>query len=298
MASTPTPWTKTVYQALTAAGASTVQAIGIMANAINESGFNPEAVGDQGTSFGLVQEHGSQYAGLVTGNRDTDLAAQVRQIALNGGFKAASGATPAEAAGNFAANYERCVGCQPGGAQYNSRVANASVVAGWVSSGKWPQSAGAATASDTGTSAQAGPDCALSLGGQHIGIFFGHGPSLPSACLIRKTEVRAVLGAMILVGGAAVALPGLVIMLVYAARASGATRAMTQAAGAVPGYGRVVRRASGAAAARRIPAAPRAGGVTERQAQTRARRAYASGLFEGRAQAGPSEQNLDELVPA
>src|SRR5262249_418199 len=104
-----------VYNALINAGASTMQAIGIMANVINESSFNPEGVGDSGTSFGIVQQHGMQYRSLVTGNPQKDLQNQVRIIAQQGGFKAASGKTPSEAAGNFAAKYERCVGCQPGG---------------------------------------------------------------------------------------------------------------------------------------------------------------------------------------
>ena len=233
---------KDVYQALIDAGASTIQAIGIMANVVNESGFNPEAVGDQGTSFGIVQEHGSQYAGLVTGRPGNDLNAQVKLLAQQGGFRAASGSTPAEAAGNFAANYEKCVGCQAGGAQYNQRVANAAAVSGWVSSGKWPTSAGSATASATSSSQPAGPDCALSLGGQHIGILFGHGPTLPSACLVRKTEVRAVLGAMILVGGGLIVLPGLVIVLAFGFRASGAARVVTQVASVTPA-GRAARAA-------------------------------------------------------
>jgi hypothetical protein len=130
-----------VYNALLSAGASTIQAIGIMANAINESGFDPEAIGDNGTSFGLVQQHGN-YGYLVTGNDTADLNAQIALLKQNGGFSAASGASAAEAASNFAANYEKCVGCQAGGAQNTSRTNNAATVLGWVNSGKWPQSAG------------------------------------------------------------------------------------------------------------------------------------------------------------
>src|SRR5579862_298926 len=134
---------KQVYQALTAKGASTVQAIGIMANMIAESGIDPESVNKSdpnGGSYGLVQQNGSTYASLVTGNPVNDMNAQIQVIAQNGGFAAASGSTGALAAGNFAANYERCVGCQPGGAQYSARVANASTVEGWVTSGNWPAS--------------------------------------------------------------------------------------------------------------------------------------------------------------
>lgn len=132
---------KSVYDELTAQGASTVQALGIMANMINESGFRTQAIGDQGTSFGLVQQHGP-YGYLVTGNPAADLKRQIQTLKGLGGFRAASGVTPADAAGNFAANYERCVGCQPGGSQWQGRVGNAATVVGWFKSGKWPQSAG------------------------------------------------------------------------------------------------------------------------------------------------------------
>jgi hypothetical protein len=133
-----------IYHELTGAGASTVQALGIMANMINESGFNPEAIGDQGTSFGLVQQHGN-YSYLVTGNPQADMKRQITALKQLGGFHAASGNTPAEAAGNFAANYERCVGCQPGGAQYNGRVANAATVVQYFKTGKWPNVGGGDT---------------------------------------------------------------------------------------------------------------------------------------------------------
>lgn len=110
------------------------------------------------------------------------------------------------------------------------------------------------TAADSTTAAAAGPDCAFSIGGGHIGILFGHGPSVPTTCLIRKTEVRALVGALVLVGGALVALPGLVIVMAYGFRATGAAAATAQAAGAVPGYGRAVK------------AATRAGKATDRAA--------------------------------
>jgi hypothetical protein len=93
----------------------------------------------------------------------------------------------------------------------------------------------------------AGPDCAWSLGGQHIGLLFGHGPSLPSACVIRKTEVRALIGGLLLVMGGLVVLPGVIIVVAYGLRATGATRGVEQAAGAIPGYGAVVRRVTGGA---------------------------------------------------
>ena len=144
-----------IYKALTAAGASTLQAIGIMANMHFESGYDPEAVGDQGTSFGLVQQHGA-YSYLVTGDPAADMEAQIRELVKLGGLSAASGSTPTQAAGNFAANYERCVGCQPGGGQYESRSAFGATVAAWAASGKWPASAGSPSSTPSGGSSPGG----------------------------------------------------------------------------------------------------------------------------------------------
>lgn len=239
---------KQVYDELTAQGASSVQALGIMANIINESGFNPEAVGDQGTSFGIVQQHGSQYAGLVTGNEAADLKAQVRVIAQNGGFRAASGSTPAEAAGNFAANYERCVGCQPGGAQYNSRVANAATVAGWASSGKWPASAGSATQQAQLTAAQQqsaaqqaqqlGSTCIIGFGGvpgtSWINDIFGSGGNVGQFCLFSKSEARAVVGGLVMVASGSVALIGVLILAAYGLKKTGALEGAAKAASVLP----------------------------------------------------------------
>ncbi len=232
MAAGVTP--KQVYQALTGAGASTIQAIGIMANAINESGLNPEAVGDQGTSFGFVQQHGPQYASLVTGNPQQDLTGQVKTVARNGGFAAAQGGNAGEAAGNFAANYEKCVGCQPGGAQYNQRVANAATVAGWVSSGKWPASAGSpAGAAGTGTPAAGGStasQCLIGFAGASVPLL----GTVGQQCFLSKSEARALIGGALMAGSAFTALVGLLIIAAAGFRDSGAGRA---AGGALEGTG-------------------------------------------------------------
>lgn len=247
-----------IYQALISAGASTVQAIGIMANSINESGLNPESVNRQdpnGGSYGFVQQNGGQYAGLVTGNPAKDLGQQVRVVAQNGGFRAASGSSPAAAAGNFAANYERCVGCQPGGAQYNQRVANAAIVAGWVSSGKWPASAGSATGggagsntSGSGTSTSStSAACAwgFSIGGGGVGPVH-----IPQAdiCFLKKTTIRHIVGGGLLAAGFVIGLPGVVIILAYGFRASGAAATVIRVASVTPGGAGVARGARTAAA--------------------------------------------------
>jgi len=219
-----------IYQALINAGASTTQAIGIMANMIAESGLNPEAVGDQGTSFGLVQQHGGQYSTLVTGNPPADMNAQVKVVARNGGFAAADGANGAQAAGNFSARYERCTTCQPGQSSYNQRVANAAMVAGWVSSGKWPTSVGSATAAAAGggsTSNSSDPTCAWGFSGSLV-------VTSVNICIVKKTTLRHLVGGLVMVAGGSVVLVGAVILAASAFQRSGAQRAVSNAVGLVP----------------------------------------------------------------
>lgn len=90
------------------------------------------------------------------------------------------------------------------------------------------------TGTSTDTSGQGTAECAWSLGGQHIGIIAGHGPTLPSACIISKTQVRAIIGGTLIGVGFLMALPGLVIVAVYGFKASGAARVVTQVVGITP----------------------------------------------------------------
>lgn len=122
-----------VYNALRSVGASPVQAVGLIANALAESGLDPEAVGDGGTSFGLWQFHEPSYPGahgLVTGHPANDLVAQIRFLVSHGGLGAASGSTASQVAGNFASNFERCTTCQPGGSSYQQRISYVAQIEG------------------------------------------------------------------------------------------------------------------------------------------------------------------------
>jgi len=133
-----------VYNALTGAGFTMTEAAGIMGNIQNESGFNPEAVGDGGTSFGLVQWHVPGYPfapSLVTGNPAADLAKQIKYIVQAARGVNMSG-TASAVAGNWASQFERCVGCQPGGAQYIGRQQNADRIYQQAKSGNWPSGPG------------------------------------------------------------------------------------------------------------------------------------------------------------
>lgn len=258
-----------IYNELLRDGASTIQAIGIMANMQNESDFDPEAEGDKDangtpTSFGLVQEHGSQYAGLVTGNPAGDMRAQIRLVAKQGGFRAASGSTPAEAAGNFAANYEKCVGCQPGGDQNSGRQQNAATVAGWVRSGKWPTSAGSSGGGGGGgggqTAAASSNTCLISFPSAHL-VFF----TLGGGCILSKSAARAFIGALLLGVSVPLGLGGVLVVAAGMGLRSGSGQQLLQS---VPGAGPVAR-VAGKSARQRRGRARAAGQADERELEAR-----------------------------
>lgn len=249
-----------VWAALEAAGASAVQAAGIMGNWIAESGLNPEAAAmdtNSHMSYGIAQWNTASYpaaGSLVTGNPAADLAAQVRYFAQTGGINAAKGSTPQQAAASVAAGYERCAGCQAGGAQNARRQANAAMVAGWASSGKWPASAG--SASDTAAltaagQAQASASCAWQLGG---GSLFG-AVSLPSVCLLSKSQARALLGAGIMAGGLVILGAGAGFTLAATAIRSPALGALLAVVPAGKAAGAALKAGSGTAGNRGAPGA-------------------------------------------
>lgn len=125
---------KGLFNALRSAGASQNAAIGMIANAMNESSLNPEARALDTNGYysnGLWQFNEQTYpdsGSLVTGNASKDMIAQITYLFNHGGLRDATGSTPQQAAGNFAAQFEGCQGCQAGGAQYNSRVGNVATV--------------------------------------------------------------------------------------------------------------------------------------------------------------------------
>ena len=198
--SSPATSPRAVWDALRSAGATPVQAAGIMGNWIAESGLNPEAsaVDSNGKrSYGLAQWNAGSYpnaASLVTGRPEADLAAQVTYFAQTGGFRAATGSTPQQVAASVASRYERCATCQSGGAQSKSRQAQAATVAGWASSGNWPASASGATDTaqlSSAAQAQSSATCLWSLGGGTVDLIVYH-QSLPSFCMLSKSQARAI----------------------------------------------------------------------------------------------------------
>lgn len=206
-----------IWRALERAGASSVQAAAIMGNMIHESSLNVESAARDSNgamAYGLVSWNAASYpsaGSLVTGNPQKDLQDQVRFLAQTGGFRAAQGSTVQQAASSFAANYERCQGCQPGGSQNSQRITSAQTVAKWAASGSWPQSAGHASDTATLTSAQDQQQSATCLVG-----FSGSIPVIPflwhqsvSACFLSKSQGRAIAGFFLLAAGSLIVLPGL-----------------------------------------------------------------------------------------
>lgn len=235
---------RAVWDALRSAGATPVQAAGIMANWITESGLNPEAnaVDSNGKrSYGMAGWNAGSYpnaASLVTGQPARDMPAQVAFFAQTGGFKAATGSTPQQVASNVAARYERCATCQPGGASNKDRQAEAATVAGWASSGNWPATAGSATDTaqlSSAAQAQSTATCLWSLGGGGTIDLFIYHQSIPTYCVLSKSQGRAIEAIALMAAGAYVMMFGVTLLFQQTGaykRLEGNARAL---AGAVPG---------------------------------------------------------------
>lgn len=248
---------KAIYEQLLGAGFSTVQAIGLLANAINESRLDPEAIGDGGNSHGLWQFNVTggypDAAKLTTGNPAADITQQIGYLKSHISGSALNGTTGAQVAGNVAANFERCVGCQPGGAQYNSRVANAATVEGWISSGSWPTSStsSAGGASSSGGTLDSGAGTAA--GGVTVAQLLAANPKSSSRCLVGgnafipclldASQARGLIGGLALLGGGIVFGAGLVVLVAFGFQASGAARMAGQVATTLTPVGRVARTA-------------------------------------------------------
>jgi len=241
MATACTP--KGIYTALIAAGFSTMQAIGAMANGIAESELSPEArvIDSNGYySDGIWQFNEKSYpnaASLVTGHCSADIDAQVGLLKASVSGQALAGSTPGQVAGNFAQFFERCQTCGPGGASYSQRVANAGVVAGWVSSGKWPTSASGLSGSGGGGagtggegSAATGNACLIKFPGVSVPVV----GSVGSFCIFSKGEARALIGGMLLFAGGGLFVVGALILAAGAFQRSGAVAAAGRVRRAVP----------------------------------------------------------------
>lgn len=246
----PTPGVPaTIWAQLLAAGASAVQAAAIMGNMMAESGLNPEAAAVDSNgykSYGLIQWNAASYPSapsLVTGNILGDIKAQIVFLAQTGGFKAAAGSTPAEAASNFAHTYERCAACgyQGGSGQLAVRSANATKVATSASSNNWTGITASSSAGiGASTTSSSGPDTVqgchdrgLAMNGGSSSCLFS--PPGTSWCFT-YCEAKGLLGGATIAAGVVLMLVGVIIV----ARGP-IQKAAAGAVGVLPAGGAVVR---------------------------------------------------------
>ena len=235
-----------IYALMTQRGFSTNQAIGVMANMINESGLNPEAQnpGGPAAGVGLVQWETTYYPGaasLVTGNPQQDVRAQITYLAQTASKQSLSGDSATAVAGNFARYFEKCAGCQPGGSQYKSRVANVAQLEAALKSGNWgtvtgSSVGGSGSSSSSSTSAQTST-CLISAPSV---LGFGGG------CLFSKTNARAIIGGLVFGAGGLTAFAGLAILTASAFSHTKAGQAAGKAAGSVLEGAGAVAAAAGA----------------------------------------------------
>lgn len=292
-----------IYALLQRKGLSTAQAVGVMANMFAESRLNPESGGTDSNgkwAGGLIGWNEGSYPNvrgkLVTGNPQRDVRAQVDYLftSTNGVQAGLKGATAADVAGNWAANVERCQGCQPGSTIANGWTARrgyAAMIEKWVSSGNWPKSAGGVIATGGGGGGGGGgtgADCLISL------PRFAH--VIGGECLLTKSKARGLLGGLLIATAVPVGVVGSVILAAFAFRRTGAGPAVAksaEAAGAaiafVPGLepaGALVA-AAGSAEARKSQAAQKErqqkkAETTQRRDQAEARRTEAADRAQGR----------------
>jgi hypothetical protein len=130
-----------VYDGLRDRGYTHEQAVGVMGHWYNESKFNTNITGDNGTSYGIAQWHNERWDGLnnyasQTGRSPSDLNTQLdyfdKEMRSN---ESAAGnllrnSTTVEGASAAMNRYERFAGWNTGGSQVYDRLANANTFNG------------------------------------------------------------------------------------------------------------------------------------------------------------------------
>jgi hypothetical protein len=238
-----------IYALLTQKGLSTIQAIGVMGNMFAESHLDPESGGIDSNGYwagGLISWNTEGYTNakqLVTGNPQQDARAQIDYLftSTSGLSAGLVGTTPQEVAGNFAANVEKCQGCQPGSNYPNGWAARrgfATMISGWQTSGNWPKAAGSAAGAPGaagGGTGGGGSQCLLSV---------------PLAgCILSTSKARALVGGLFVAAGLPVAVVGTVVLAAFAFRGRGIGKAAGSATEAVGGAVALIPGAEGAGAA-------------------------------------------------
>ncbi len=132
---------QTAFEYLTGKGLSPAAAAGIIGNLMVESGLNPLAVGDSGTSFGIAQWHLGRadalrrFGGADWQDLTTQLDFLMHELQTSYGSVLRSlrtAASPSQAAAAFAAGFER-----PASTDYSQRQANAVTILQSSRSNDW-----------------------------------------------------------------------------------------------------------------------------------------------------------------
>jgi len=249
-----------IYQLLLNAGFSSVQAAGIMGNMVHESGLNPESGGiDSNGAWagGLISWNTAGYTNarsLVTGDPPADVRAQIKYLLTStSGLKAGtSGATASQVGANFAQNVEVCSTCGPKNGLptapngTTARAASAAAIYAAAKSGNWGvvsssalpgagstgAGGGAAAPGGTGSNAAGGGTgaCVLSFPSIDLKV-----TSIGGGCIFSKSQARAWIGALMLVGGGLVTFGGVAVLVATAFSSTKAGRAVAGTAGKVAG---------------------------------------------------------------
>ncbi len=219
-----------VYALLIQKGLSTAQAVGVLANMWAESHIDPESDGIDSNGYrsvGLINWNTKGYTNagqLVTGNPQRDVRAQIDYLftSTSGLSAGLQGATAADVAGNFADHVEVCQGCATGDTTtpngWGARRGYASMVQGWVNSGRWPKSSGSAggPAGPGGGPGAKGGACLVRL------------PLV--GCVLSTSSARALIGGGMILAALPVGLVGAVVIVALGFRRSGAGPAIARSA--------------------------------------------------------------------
>jgi Phage tail lysozyme len=220
-----------VYELLIQKGLSTPQAVGVLANMWAESHIDPESDGIDSNGYrsvGLINWNTKGYTNagqLVTGNPQRDVRAQIDYLftSTSGLSAGLQGATATDVAGNFADHVEVCQGCATGDTTtpngWGARRGYASMVQGWVNTGRWPKSSGSAAGGPAGPGG--GP------GGQGGSCLL----SLPLVgCVLSTSSARGLIGGGMVLAAMPVGLIGAVVIVALGFRKSGAGPAIARSA--------------------------------------------------------------------
>jgi hypothetical protein len=223
---------------------------------INAGG--PSAVAPVAAAVAEAESGGCTAALNLTDNNGTQTSVGLWQVSNGTHSYPASWTTAAGNAAEAVAKYKGAGNAFSPWGTYDSGAYKAFLNGSTTADTNVPSGGSASSGSAaTLTSATSDPTCAWSWPSAGIGIpGTGIGTSVGGGCAIHKTAIRHALGGVLMVAGASIALPGVLVLVAFSFQNTPAAAAATQAAGALGPYGKAVSRVS--RPARRTTPAPAA----------------------------------------